>query len=173
MKRNILLIGILSLLIIIFLIIVIIRFGKKNNMSELYEEYQYPNEDFFGRELYSEIDYECSDDESQIGNMMVNKAIDVSKYSGTKEDSESAIGDVGALDRYYYYDRKEAASQKATFEFITCKITEDKGHIWVVTKRIYYDADEKMIGGSSEILTLWNIENKEGEWYVVQIREAP
>lgn len=163
---------IMVLLIVVICVIVGMNYTG-NKMSGLYKEYQYPNEDFFGKELYSEIDYKCTEEESRVGSLIMNKAVSVSDYSGKEEDAESTLGDVGELSRYYYYNRQDAASQEVTLEFITCKITENTGHVWVVTKQTYYDFDGKMLGGSNNILTLWSIENKEGEWCVVQVKEAP
>lgn len=147
--------AVIFLIMILLIVVMCIVAGMNytsSKMSGLYKEYQYPNEDFFGKELYSEIDYKCTEEESRVGSLIINKAVSVSDYSGKEED---------------------AASQEVPLEFITCKITGNTGHIWVVTKQTYYDSDGKMLGGSGSVLTLWSIENKEGEWCVVQVKEAP
>lgn len=89
----------MGLIILALVIIAILCWQKK----ALYDEYRYPNEDFYGKELYSEICYDCSAYEAEIGNALVDKAIEVAKYTGT-EEAEKEIGDVGALSRFYYYN---------------------------------------------------------------------
>ena len=99
--------------------------------------------------------------------------MEVSEYSGTKETAEKEMGDVGALSEYYYFDMKGAVTQEATFQFITCKITGDEGHVWVVTARRGYDPEGKINGSRGEGLAIWYIENQEGNWYVTRVRETP
>ena len=70
---------------------------------------------FFGKELYAEIDYECSDYEWEVGNEIVNEGVKVFKYTGMEQVSEAEMGDVGVLERYYYCDMKNAVSQEGTF----------------------------------------------------------
>jgi hypothetical protein len=172
MKKK-LIISAICLLFFALAVIVILRYKEKNHMSELYEKYQYPNEDFYGKDLYSEIDYECSDSESEVGNMIVDKAFEVANYTGTEQDSETEMGDVGALSRYFYFDTKNAVSQEGTFRLITCSISGDEGHVWVVYTCEKYDENETLINASYDILSLWYIENQGNEWYVVRIQEAP
>lgn len=167
-----------GLLIFALLVVVIIICWEKH---ELYEEYRYPNEEFFGKELYSEILYGCSEYESKIGNEILDKAIQVADYKGTEEKAEKEIGDVGALRRYYYFvfynwkdpSQYKVISQEMNFKFITCKVTGDGGHVWVVYTRIMRDENGKVTGGSANILCLWYIEKQEDEWRVVEIWEAP
>ena len=160
------------MLFIIF-IISILRYCGINRMSELYEAYRYPNEDFFGKDLYAEVDHECSDYEFEVGNGIVNKGVEVFEYTGMEQDSIAEMGDVGALDRYYYFDVKNAASQEGTFRFITCKISGNEGHVWVVYTCKRYDENGSLINSSSNILSLWYIEDQGDGWYVVRIQEAP
>lgn len=166
------------ILMIILLIllggILMINFWKK---YQLYEKYRYPNEDFFGKELYAEITYKCSDQEREVGNTIVNKAIKVAKYTGIEKNVDET-SDVGALSQYYYYNRKlpaeyETVFQEMEFQFITCKVTQDRGHVWVVYTRRMRDEDKNLIAGSWDILSLWEIEKQNGEWSVVKISEAP
>lgn len=151
------------------LAIVIIIFCRK---YKLYEEYRYC-ESYFGKELYSEIIYTCSNYESEVGNMMVNKAAEVSAYLGGKEDIEDYIEDVGALNEYYYFHVKNAASQESIFQFVTCKISSNTGHVWVLSKSIWYDANGERVASVGEHPVLWYIERFGDEWQVVEIDEQP
>ena len=175
MRRAIYLISGVSVLVVISLIsITIAGYTRKNSVSELYEHYRYPNEDFFGKTLYSEIDYECSADEAKVADMILDRALQVAEYTGTQQEAEVRLGDVGALSRYYYFDKKAAVTQEAHFKFITCMLTEDKGHIWVASTILRYDDNGEYVpGGGRDILTLWYIEYQEHEWQVVQVKEAP
>ena len=71
---------ILCIFIIFALLIIVILRYKEKSKSELYTKYQYPNEAFFGKELYSEIDYSCSDYEAEVGKTVVERAVEISKY---------------------------------------------------------------------------------------------
>lgn len=160
-----------GLLIFVLLVVVIIIFWKKH---ELYEKYRIPNEEVYGKELYSEILYACSEYESKIGKGVLDKAVQVAEYKGTKEGAENEIGDVGALSRYYYFDTKRAVAQETSFQFITCKITGNEGHVWVGTTILRFDENgENAGGGGSDMLSLWYIENRDGEWHVVKVFDTP
>lgn len=173
MKKKILITSVICLLIFVLLVIVILRYKGKSYMSELYEKYRYPNEEFYGKDLYSEIDYECSEYESEVGNMIIDRAFEVARYSGAEQDSETEMGNVGALSIFYYFHNKHVVSQKVDFKFITCKITENKGHVWVVYTHVGYDNSGTRVTSSSNILSLWYIEKEGDGWYVVRIQEAP
>lgn len=167
-------IWIICVLIFVLLAILILKYKENNKISALYEKYQYPNEDYYGKDLYSEIDYECSEYESEVGKMIVDKAYEVAHYTGTEQRAETEMGDVGALDRYYYFDTKDAQIQEASFQFITCKITGNEGHVWVETTIIRYDKDgENAGGGGREMLSLWNIKYQENEWHVMEVFDTP
>ena len=175
MKRVIYFISGISVLVLGLLIFVVVAGNmQKNSVSELYEHYQFPNEDFFGKTLYSEIDYEYSADEAEVANEILSRAIQVAEYTGTEQDSDTQMGDVGALSKYYLYNSKHAATQDVDFELITCKITEEKGHIWVASTIFRYNEDGQYVsGGGRDILTLWNIEYQDQEWKVMQVKECP
>lgn len=172
-KKKIYLISAVGLLLLISLTVAVSGYWKKSKMSELYEEYQYPNEKFYGKELYSEIDHECSDYESEVGNEIVNKGLQVLNYTGTEQEAETEMGDVGALSRYYCFQTRDAVSQERSLQFITCKISGKEGHVWAVCTCEGDDENGNQVTASSDSLSLWHIENREGEWYVVQVQEAP
>lgn len=175
MKRKICLAIIICMLpLLLVLTIIMSRERQQNRTSELYKHYQYPNEDFYGKNLYSEIDHKCSEYETEIGNVMIHRAVQVAEFSGTEQDSEVQLGDVGELSRYYYFNTKDAVTQNVSFEFITCNIDEDQGHIWVASTIQRYNANEEILpGGGKDILCLWYIEHHEDAWNVVRIQESP
>lgn len=172
-KKKIYLIGVVCLLLFILLTMAVLGYWKTRKVSRLYETYQYPNEKFYGKELYSEIDHKCSDHESEVGNVIVNKGLEVLQYTGTESDAETEMGDVGALSRYYRFQTYNTVSQEGIFQFITCKLSGDEGHVWVACTCKGYDENGNQVAGFSDALSLWYIENREGEWCVVRVREAP
>ncbi len=161
---------ILCTVILVFAVTVTVPYCKK---YILYEKYRYPNEEFYGKELYSEIGYHCSDYEKDVGNTLLDKAIMVSEYRGSEKDAESELGEVGALSRYYYYNTKGTSEQKAELQFITCKISGESGHIWLNSTVLNYDENGKCFSGGRDMLTLWYIEKNGEEWFVEQVIETP
>lgn len=161
-------------LIFVLLVIIILRYKEKSYTSELYEKHQYPNEEFYGKDVYSEIDYEFSEYESEVGNMMIDRAFEVARYTGTEQEAETEMGDVGSLSRYYYFNSKNTYTQESDFKFITCQITENEGHVWVETTVLRHDKNgENDGGGCRGALSLWRIENRDNEWYVVRASDGP
>lgn len=147
---------------------------QNNGMSALYEHYQFPNEDFYGKTLYYEIDYECSAYERKVADVILNRARQVAEYTGTPQDVKAQLGDVGALNKYYYFDTENAVTQEVSFEFITCKITDNGGHLWVASTVSRYDeSGEHVPGGGRDILCLWYITERKDGWHVVKALESP
>lgn len=157
---------------ILAILIVFITLIFKDNF--LYEKYRYPYEEFYGKDLYSEITYDCPEDESEIGNIMVGRAFEIANYTGTEQNAETEMGDVGALSRYYYFDSKDAITQEADFNLITCKINDNEGHVWVETTILRQDKNgENAGGGCREALSLWYIEYQNNQWNVVWASDGP
>ena len=140
--------------------------------DKLYDKYKYPNKDFFGDELYSEIEHKASESELEIGNQIVEKGNKVFDFYGTLKESEE-LGNVGELNRYFYFAYEGAESQNADLSFITCIISGDKGKVWVVYSVERFDSQGKIINASKNVLSLWYIEKYENDWNVVEIKEAP
>lgn len=164
---------IICLMFFILLMIIMLGCWEKIKAHNMYEEYRYPNEDFYGKELYAEINYKCSAHETKIGTEIVNKALAILQYTGTKQNAEAEMGDVDALSEYYYFNTKNAVSQEGILKFITCKLSGSEGHVWVVYTLKRYDKNGSLESSSSDILSLWYIEKQEDEWHVAEIWEAP
>ncbi len=173
MRKKISKISIISVLLLSLLIICFLLYPFIFKDRILYEKYRYPGEEFFGKDVYSEITYDCSEYESEVGNMIIDRAFEVARYTGTEQDSETEMGDVGALSIFYYFHYNRVVSQKVDFQFINCKISGSEGHVWVVYTHVGYDNSGTRVTSSSNILSLWYIERQGDEWCVVRIREAP
>lgn len=140
--------------------------------TDLYKKYKYPNEEFFGKEVYSRIDHKATQSERSVGMEMFDKVRLVSEYTGTEEDADY-VEEIGELNDFYYFTRVGAASQKVDLTFITCELDDENGMIWVEYDRRYFDEKGEFIGGSSDVLMLWSIEKIDGKWMVVNSSEAP
>lgn len=160
------------LVITIIFIIAIVVYRCVFFETDLYKKYKYPNEEFFGKEVYSRIDHRATQSERSVGMELFDKVRLVSEYTGTEEDADY-VEEIGELNDFYYFTRVGAASQKVDLTFITCELDEDNGMIWVEYDRRYFDEKGEFIGGSSDVLMLWNIEKIDGKWIVVNSREAP
>lgn len=95
MTKKVSIIGIFGAMAFLLLCFVMFKYQKRNDTSRIYKKYQYPNEDVYGKELYSEIDYRCSEEEAEVGEMIVAQAFQVAEYTGTAQDSEKEMGDCG------------------------------------------------------------------------------
>lgn len=144
--------------------------GKKE--SDIYKEYKYPNEKFFGKEIYSEIDYKCNEEEEKIGKEIVEIAKSVFTFVGDEKDANM---DVGNLKKYYWFKDSGVSIVNCSIEHITTKIIDNKGHIWVTYSIFRYDNQRKLINKSDNILACWEIclDKETEKWEVVDIREAP
>ena len=64
--------------------------------------------------------------------------------------------------------------QEVSFEFITCKISGNEGHVWVASTVLRHDKNGKTTsGGGRDMLTLWYIEKVEDDWCVVKVIATP
>ena len=80
--------------------------------------------------------------------------------------------DIEQIARVFCADRNVDHMQY--FEFVTCNIDKDQGHIWVASTIQRYNANEEILpGGGKDIRCLWYIEHHEDAWNVVRILESP
>ncbi len=138
----------------------------------LYKQYQYPNESFFGKELYSEITHTSSSYEKEIGMMIKTKIEEIAGCQGTEEDIPN-MEDTDALEDFYYFTVKDAKTQEIKLKLITCIINGNEGHVWLDYSLVRYGENGKIVNSSNDILLLCYIEKQWGEWKVVQTKEAP
>lgn len=164
---------IVCFIVSLFGILLGIRLYKKNKVvySDLYLKYQYPNEEFFGKELYSEIDHQSSPEEIELGKEIIDRINQIADYRGKKEDAVNE----GALNYYYYFHSGPPADwQELKMEFITCKISQNTGHIWIAYDRERYDENGEFVSGTWNALDLIQLrKDTDGEWVVTELRGAP
>ena len=140
--------------------------------SKLYTKYKYPNEEFYGKELYSEIDNQSGEDELKVGHDVVSQADAVFHYLGKEAEADKTVGEL--VTYYYFSGYSDTRKVYANVKLITCKKVDSQYHVWAVYSIERYDKNDELVNGSSDILTLWICEkDKSGNVKVVDISEAP
>jgi hypothetical protein len=133
--------------------------------------YKYPNEEHFGKEVYSEIERKCTAQEKEDIAQVLTVAKYVFNYTGSQANADK---NVGALDNYYhFYEEFEATSVKYKIKLVTTWNNGETGYIWVVYSVEGFDKNGNGVYGSWDVLSRWEIEMKNNRWEVVQIDEAP
>ena len=151
-------------------ILIFILIGCEGKPNGIYERYRYPAEEFYGKELYSEIDYICTEEERKAGDKLVKTALSILSCSG----EESLNQEVGGLKAYYAKESyPDTAFTVCEVRQITTKIMGERGHVWAVYSVKRFGKDGEIVNQSEDILTLWIIEKKNGEYLVASVVEAP
>ena len=170
--RKKLLITIMLIVVSGLFIVIKVNF-KKTQESELYKKFKYPyTEKCFGKDLYSEIDYLCTDEEWQIGQEVID---DVYEYVENATLHKESFEEIEILSRYVRNKAPDYYTKEETFfRQYTCKIDGEKGHIWLtVTRRLMNKNETKTYAYYKQDLTLWYIEKKDDKWQIVHIQEMP
>ena len=156
------------LFIVLIALLVSVLCGCAKGESALYKQYQYPNEEYFGKEVYRQIDSPCTEEKRKDVAQVLSAAEYVFRYTGDAAHSDKSVG---ALKSYYRFS--EAASVDFSVKLITTKNDGRSGYMWVVYSANGFDRNGNLIYGSSNILAKWDIQKKSGQWVVVKIDEAP
>lgn len=124
--------------------------NKEKALSEQYESAEY----FYGKKLFSEIDYKSTNEEEMIGEKIMKQMEDVLSYIGREEDA----AEMGALDTFYWFNQGDEdirpATQKSKVIFFNAKISRDEGHVWCSYTVRRYDEEGEIINYSGDIPTL-------------------
>ena len=126
----------------------------------------------YGQHKVDEMKVKCTDDRQlEIANSLVEKARQIMSF--TDSNKETIISNCGALEKYFFNheDYKEAKSSDVSIELITTKQENEKGYIWVKYSVSYYDKDNQIITGNSDVISRWDIVLKNGKWTVTEIAE--
>ena len=96
--RKKLLITIMLIVVSGLFIVIKVNF-KKTQESELYKKFKYPyTEKCFGKDLYSEIDYLCTDEEWQIGQEVIDDVYEYVENATLHKESFEEIEILSAND---------------------------------------------------------------------------
>ena len=74
---------------------------------------------------------------------------------------------------YYCMTDEDAVTVEADVKFVTAKLMNDTGYLWVEYTQLGYDKKGKLTCGSSEIKSRITVVKFDEEWEAVNIKEAP
>jgi len=138
----------------------------------LYQQYKYPNEHFFGKQVYSEILYEYTDEEKSVGDAILETARAIFSHLGGKDRANDTVG---ALFRYYF--NEDMASEEHGLELVAVKLEGPAGWMWVAYHRRAFDSNGNLAYGSGsqqhKILARWELNQADNGWIVTKVSEAP
>jgi hypothetical protein len=127
--------------------------------------------DFFGSRVFASLDHPSTEEDRALVAPVLATAFKVFTYVGKKADADP---NVGALSQYYHdSDASPLKTYTCDLQLITARVVNNRGFLWVVYTDTQYDQDGKLVGGSSDILSYWEIEKKEDRWQVIDITEHP
>ena len=146
------------------LVMVLLISGCKKEFHLLYWHYQYPNEQYFGTDIYSEILYICTKDERKAVSNIMDAAEKAFSYVGPKVDANDASDEIGMLARYYPYC--DIAAEEHLLELITVKLKAQTGVMWVAYCCQAFDSNGDLVYASGnknqKILARWELEQIAG-----------
>ena len=127
---------------------------------------------FFEEETYEEI-FALTDTKTEAESVM-EQAEKAFSFIGTEEEAAEQFG---ALSRYSCTD-SGAVSEEHTLDYIISKIGDTGGYIWVAYTQVALDPGGEAVSGSGSekqrILSRWTVEkDRDGQWMVTEIQEAP
>lgn len=164
-------IKITAISIIITAIVVVISFfnavleytEKSQNTEQIIEE------EFFGTEIYSELQIECTADDREAIQPILDFADKAFSYLGDGDKYEL----FGELGKYCYNDytgNTHIASERHNIYFLTAKLNDETGYLWV---EYFHEGHSE----SNEFTIIrdrksrWSLEKTDGEWVVADILE--
>ena len=168
MKRKI-----TAISIIITAVVIIIAFShsvfeyteKNQNIIQDIEK------DFFGDEIYSELQIECTADDREAIQPVLDFADKAFSYLGDGDKYEL----FGELGKYCYNDytgNTHITSERHNIYFLTAKLNDETGYLWV---EYFHEGHSE----SNEFTTIrdrksrWTLEKTDGKWVVSDILEHP
>ena len=132
-------------------------------------------EEFFGKETYAELKFACSDEDFEAVQPVLDLAEEAFSYLGN--DRDEAYEKFGKLSTYSII-RQDLFSESHTLDFITARLEDNSGYMWIQYVRSGYDETGKSITGSGsspggECKARLTLEKIDGEWAVAEILEHP
>ena len=122
--------------------------------------------------MYSEILYKCTNEEKSAVGPIMERAEDIFSCIKSKNDMNDKTD---ALSRYYF--DKEMASEEHMLGFITAKLEEQTGMMWVAYYRKGFNSNGKIVTGSGseseKVLARWKLKQINDSWIVIDVNEAP
>ena len=73
----------------------------------------------------------------------------------------------------YYYDNPDIVKTEIDIQLITTSQKDNTGVVWVQYSALYYNQQNNLIQGSSEVISRWEIEKVNQKWIVTDIDDLP
>lgn len=127
--------------------------------------------EFFGDEIYSELQIECTAEDRTAVQPVIDFADKAFSYLGNGDKYEL----FGELGRYCYNDYTgniSVASEKHNIYFLTARLDNDTGYLWVEYSQEGYNKSSEFIAARNR-KSRWTLEKLNGEWIVSDILEHP
>ena len=166
MKRKIIAISIIitAVVIIIAFLHSVFEYTEKNqNIIQDIEK------EFFGDEVYSELQIECTAEDREAIQPVIDLADEAFSYLGDGDKYEL----FGKLGKYCYNDYTgniPVASEKHSIYFLTAKLDNETGYLWVEYFQEGYNKSSEFITARNR-KSRWTLEKLNGEWVVSDILE--
>ncbi|MBQ8824666.1 MAG: hypothetical protein IJZ64_05470 [Ruminococcus sp.] len=148
------------------LLFVFIHYGCNNNYIHIHEY----EKEFFGEETCEELKEKCTKNDKDIVQPILDTAEKAFSYLGDENLIENNFGILG---KYSLASYKDVISETHKIKFLTAKLDENSGYIWINYSQRGYDINGKIICGSRDINTRWSLEKIDNKWVVIKTKEAP
>lgn len=168
MKRKTVSIIIFVLILAAILAIAFLIIGENLQQKYDYQAYHW-EEDFYGKETYAELDIECTAEDRISVQPVLDFADEAFSYLGDGDSYEL----FGKLGLYSYNNYRGVVSEEHNIDFLTAKLDDDSGYLWIKYFQEGYDETGECTTGSWECKSRWSLEKSNGEWVVSDILEHP
>ena len=117
-------------------------------------------------EKAKELDRKCEDiNQLNIANQLISAAKMIFELR-TKGDNYGELSQ-------YYYDNPDIVKTEIDIQLITTSQKDNTGVVWVQYSARYYNQQNNLIQGSSEVISRWEIEKVNQKWIVTDIDDLP
>lgn len=166
MKHKLIIVILVSAVLIFFSVVI------ARQIKEYDDYYRGANweEDFYGKETYAELKKACSAEDLEALQPVLDLAEEAFSYLGN--DDDEAHEKFGKLGRYSI-SHKGLFSETHIAEFITARLEDNDGYMWIIYSQAGYNKDGEVLCGSGSVKSRWTLEKIDGEWVVTKILEHP
>lgn len=97
----------------------------------------------------------------------------IEDFYDVTHNNKSEEVDYGQLERYSIPEYVQYNNIKTNIQRLFVIHSFRKGILWVKYSCIAYDENDKTVAGSTNIISQWYIEKRNGRWKVIKIKEKP
>ena len=157
-----------AVLFVILALLFLLIAGEILQQKYDYQAYHW-EEDFYGKETYAELQIECTAEDKEAIQPVLDFADEAFSYLGGG-DKYDLFGKLGV---YSYNNYKDVVSENHEIDFLTAKLDGDSGYLWVNSWQNGYDAAGEVTTGCGIHKSRWSLKKTDGEWVVADILEHP